>query len=62
VPSTFITDVERISGQIIPFLNTIISGDEVLDIGQKRWNDFNRIDSEKVGSMEYVVSRIKNRR
>jgi|GEM_PF-339202 len=41
VPSTFITDVERISGQIIPFLNTIISGDEVLDIGQKRWNDFN---------------------
>ncbi len=41
VPSTFVTDVERVSGQIIPFLNSIISGDNALDAGQRRWKTFN---------------------
>jgi len=41
VPSTFVTDVERISAQIIPFLNSIIGADNALDIGQKRWKNFN---------------------
>jgi len=37
VPSTFVTDVERVSGQIIPFLNSIILGDDAIDVGEKRW-------------------------
>lgn len=41
VPSTFVTDVERVSGQIIPFLNSIVFGDEALDVGQRRWKTFN---------------------
>jgi polysaccharide export outer membrane protein len=32
VPSTFITDVSRVSRQIIPFLNVIILGDEAVDV------------------------------
>ena len=41
VPSTFVTDVERISGQIIPFLNSIINADNALDATQRRLNTFN---------------------
>jgi len=32
VPSTFLTDVSRVSRQIIPFLNVIILGDEAVDV------------------------------
>ena len=41
VPSTFITDVERLSAKIIPFLEAVIGGDEVIDIGQRRWKTWN---------------------
>jgi len=41
VPSTFVTDIERISGKIFPFLNSILLGDDVLDVGQRRWKTFN---------------------
>jgi polysaccharide export outer membrane protein len=41
VPATFITDVERLTTQLVPFLDSIIKSDEVLDIYQRRRNQFN---------------------